>query len=65
MAEMEGKCIQSSWISHVAISRDQVAIAKAVAMKIPNSSSISFAMLLVLLLCSFRTFRILTPVATI
>ena len=58
MADMEGKCIQSSWIWHFAISRDQVAIAKAVALQIPNPSAISFAMLLVLLLCSFIKFRI-------
>ena len=62
MADMKGTFIQGSWIRHVAISRDQVVIARAVAMHIPNSLSISFA---VLLLGSFITFRIFIPVATI
>ena len=64
-ADMGGKYIQGSWMLHVAISQYQVAIAKAVAMPIPNPWSISFAVLLVLVLCSFMTLRVLTPVATI
>ena len=47
MAGMKGTCTHGSWIRHFAISRDQAAIAEAVFMRMPNSSSISFAVLLV------------------